>query len=48
MRVHRKREVPMGVTMEYIARMANVSKATVSRVVNGKTEGVGKETRERI
>ncbi len=29
----------MGVTMEYIARMANVSKATVSRVVNGKTEG---------
>ena len=38
----------MGVTMEYIARMANVSKATVSRVVNGKTEGVGKETRERI
>ena len=38
----------MGVTMEYIARMANVSKATVSRVVNGKTEGVSKETRERI
>ena len=38
----------MGVTMEYIARIANVSKATVSRVVNGKTEGVGKETRERI
>ena len=32
----------MGVTMEYIARMANVSKATVSRVVNGKTEGGGK------
>lgn len=38
----------MKVTMEYIARMANVSKATVSRVINGKTEGVGEETRQRV
>ena len=26
----------MSVTIEYIARMANVSKATVSRVINNK------------
>lgn len=38
----------MSVTMEYIARMANVSKATVSRVVNDKDEGVSEETRARI
>lgn len=38
----------MSVTIEYIARMANVSKATVSRVVNNKAEGVGKETRARV
>lgn len=38
----------MGVTIEYIARMANVSKATVSRVINNKAEGVGKETRARV
>lgn len=34
--------------MEHIARIANVSKATVSRVVNGKTDGVGEETRLRV
>ena len=34
--------------MEYIARMANVSKATVSRVVNGKKDGVSEETRRRV
>lgn len=38
----------MAVTMEYIARMANVSKATVSRVVNGKKDGVSEETRRRV
>lgn len=38
----------MKVTIADIARVANVSKATVSRVVNNKLEGVGKETRERI
>ena len=35
----------MKVTMEDIARMAGVSKATVSRVVNGVREGVVAETR---
>lgn len=40
--------VYMGVTMEYIARMANVSKATVSRVVNGKQSGVSEQTRLKI
>lgn len=38
----------MSVTMEDIARMANVSKATVSRVINDKSEGVGEKTRQRI
>lgn len=38
----------MKVTMEYIAKMANVSKATVSRVMNNKREGVGEETRKRV
>ena len=35
----------MQITIDYIARMANVSKATVSRVINNKADGVGKETR---
>ncbi len=34
--------------MEDIARMANVSKATVSRVINNNPQGVGQETRERV
>ncbi|MEG0833157.1 MAG: LacI family DNA-binding transcriptional regulator [Oscillospiraceae bacterium] len=34
--------------MEDIARMAGVSKATVSRVVNNKAEGVGALTRQRV
>ena len=38
----------MKVTMEYIARMANVSKATVSRVINNKTDGVGEATRTHV
>ena len=38
----------MNVTMEYIARMANVSKATVSRVINNRTDGVGDETRKKV
>jgi len=38
----------MKVTIADIAKMANVSKATVSRVINNKPEGVGKETRENI
>ena len=38
----------MGVTIKDIARKANVSLATVSRVINNKSEGVGPETRERI
>lgn len=38
----------MKITISDIARMANVSKATVSRVINNKPEGVGKETRENI
>lgn len=42
------REVVLAVTMEYIARMANVSKATVSRVVNGKKDGVSDEVRQRV
>ena len=35
-------------TLEDIARLANVSKSTVSRVINNKREGVGEETRERV
>ena len=38
----------MQITIDYIARMANVSKATVSRVINNKADGVGKETRARV
>lgn len=38
----------MKYTISDIAKMANVSKATVSRVINNKPEGVGKETRENI
>lgn len=38
----------MKVTFDEIARMAGVSKATVSRVVNNVPEGVGKATRERV
>lgn len=38
----------MKVTITDIARMANVSKATVSRVINNKPEGVGKATRDKI
>lgn len=38
----------MKVTISDIARMANVSKATVSRVINNKPDGVSKETRDRI
>lgn len=40
--------IRMRVTMEDIARIAGVSKATVSRVVNDKTEGVSELTRQRI
>lgn len=38
----------MKVTLEDIARMADVSKATVSRVLNGSDKGVGEETRRRV
>lgn len=38
----------MRVTMDEIARIAGVSKATVSRVVNQKAEGVSDATRKRI
>ena len=31
-----------------IAKIAGVSKATVSRVINNKSEGVGLETKEKI
>lgn len=48
MRQNVKKGNAMKVTMEDIARMAGVSKATVSRVVNGVREGVGPETRARI
>lgn len=38
----------MKATIEEIARIAGVSKTTVSRVLNNKTEGVGAKTRQRI
>ncbi len=38
----------MSVTIKDIAKEAKVSIATVSRVINNKSEGVGQETRERI
>lgn len=38
----------MRITIDDIARMAGVSKATVSRVLNNKPEGVGEETRNRV
>ncbi|GKX29264.1 LacI family transcriptional regulator [Vallitalea longa] len=38
----------MKVTIKDIAEIANVSVATVSRVVNNKSKGVGEETRKRI
>ena len=38
----------MRITVEDIARLAGVSKATVSRVINGNPTGVGEKTRERV
>ncbi len=38
----------MKTTIEEIARLAGVSKATVSRVMNNSEKGVGKETRKRV
>ena len=38
----------MKITLDEIARMANVSKATVSRVLNNVPGGVGDETRRRV
>ncbi|HBE77049.1 MAG TPA: LacI family transcriptional regulator [Firmicutes bacterium] len=38
----------MATTISDIAKCANVSKATVSRVINNKSEGVGEETKQKI
>lgn len=38
----------MRVTIEDVARFAGVSKATVSRVINGNPKGVGVETRKKV
>ena len=38
----------MKITMDEIARLAGVSKATVSRVLNNSADGVGEETRRRV
>ena len=38
----------MRITLDEIAKLAGVSKATVSRVLNNKPEGVGEETRVRV
>ena len=38
----------MKITINDIAKMAGVSKGTVSRVINDKIEGVGEEVRERV
>ena len=38
----------MRVTLDEIAKIAGVSKATVSRVINNVPEGVGSKTRERV
>jgi LacI family transcriptional regulator len=38
----------MNITITDIAKMSNVSKATVSRVINNKIGGVSQETKERI
>ena len=40
--------MPMKVTVEEIAKMAGVSKATVSRVLNRSVKGVSDQTRQRI
>jgi DNA-binding LacI/PurR family transcriptional regulator len=38
----------MSITIKDIARMSNVSIATVSRVINNKAEGIGEETRRKV
>lgn len=38
----------MAITIKDIAKKANVSITTVSRVLNNKTEGIGEETRKRV
>lgn len=38
----------MKITISSIAKMGNVSKATVSRVINNKSEGVSQQTKDRI